>query len=247
VAPSPEIEDDRRISRERGNLVRERTRAINRIKGLLATVGVYGFAPGEPDAASRLTGLVTGDGRELPRRLADEVRRTLARLALVTTQIAEVERVRDRGRPRKTAGLAAADPASTEGRVAALQKLRGIGPEIASVLAREVFWRDFRNRRQLAAYCGVDPTPFASGGTRREQGISRSGNSRARHILTEAAWLWVQHQPDSALAGWWRRRVGEARGRVRRVITVALARRLVIALWRYLKTGNAPQGARLAA
>ena len=251
VVPPPEIEDDRRISRERGNLVRERTRAINRIKGLLATVGVYGFAPGEPGAASRLVGLATGDGRPLPPRLVDDVRRTLDRLALLAAQIAEVERARDRrrppGRPRKDAVVEPVDPASTEGRIATLQKLRGIGPEIASVLAREVFWRDFRNRRQLAAYCGVDPTPFASGGTRREQGISKSGNSRARHVLTEAAWLWVQHQPDSALSAWWRRRVGEAQGRVRRVITIALARRLGIALWRYLKTGNAPLGARLAA
>jgi transposase len=114
------------------------------------------------------------------------------------------------------------------------------------VLAREVFWRDFANRRQLGAYCGLDPSPFASGGKRLEQGISKAGNARARHALTEAAWLWLEHQPESALATWWRERVGQAKGRLRRVMTVGLARKLVIALWRYLKTGAAPTGAILA-
>lgn len=251
VVPPPEIEDDRRISRERGSLIRERTRQVNRVKGLLAAVGVYGFEPRTPGAADRLAGLVTGDGRMLPAPLVAEIRRTLDRLALLRAQIAEVERRRDerrpRGRPRKDAAPAAPDPASTRGRIAALQKLRGIGPEVASVLAREVFWRVFKNRRQLGSYCGLDPSPFASGPTHREQGISKAGNARARHVLTEAAWLWLEHQPDSALARWWRARVGAAQGRIRRVMTAALARKLVIALWRYLETGRVPDGAQLAA
>jgi transposase len=251
VVPTPAIEDDRRLSRERASLVREQTRHVNRIKGLLASEGVHGFEPRAAGAAERAAGLVTGDGRPLPPRLVETVRRELLRLALVVDQVAEVERVRDarrpRGRPRKDAAQPRPDPASTPGRVAALMKLRGIGPEIASVLAREVFWRDFHNRRQLGSYCGLDPSPYASGGTNREQGISKAGNARARHVLTEAAWLWLAHQPESALARWWRERVGEARGRTRRVMIVALARKLVIALWRYLESGSPPQGALLAA
>ena len=251
AVPSPEIEDDRRISRERDRLVRERTRHLNRIKGLLAVEGVYGVAPRGAEAADRLDRLVTGDGRDLPPRLRAGLTRELERLALVEKQLAAVERERDarrpRGRPRKGAAPAEPDPASTAGRIAALQRLRGIGPEIASVLAREVFWRDFANRRQLASYCGLDPTPFASGAVRREQGISKAGNARARHVLTEAAWIWLQHQPDSALARWWRGRVGEAKGRLRRIMIIALARKLVIALWRYLDTGQPPHGACRAA
>jgi transposase len=249
--PTPEIEDDRRISRERDRLVREQTRHVNRIKGLLASEGIFGFEPRLAGAAERLVGLVTGDGRPLPPHLCEALRREFVRLRLVAEQIGTVERMRDarrpRGRPRKDAACPAPAPESTPGRVAALKKLRGIGPEIASVLAREVFWRDFANRRQLGSYCGLDPSPFSSGDTYREQGISKAGNARARHMLTEAAWLWLEHQPESALARWWRERVGTAKGRVRRLMIVALARKLVIALWRYLKTGSPPQGALLAA
>ena len=249
--PTPEIEDDRRISRERDRLVREQTRHVNRIKGLLASEGIFGFEPRLAGAAERLAGLVTGDGRPLPPHLCEALRREFVRLGLVAEQIGTVERVRDarrpRGRSRKDAARPAPAPESTPGRVAALKKLRGIGPEIASVLAREVFCRDFRNRRQLGSYCGLDPSPFGSGDTYREQGISKAGNARARHVLTEAAWLWLEHQPESALARWWRERVGAAKGRVRRLMIVALARKLVIALWRYLKTGSPPQGALLAA
>jgi transposase len=251
MVPTPEIEDDRRVSRERDRLVREQTRHVNRIKGLLASEGIFGFEPRLAGAAERLAGLVTGDGRPLPPHLCEALRREFVRLALVAEQIGAVERVRDacrpRGRPRKDAARPAPAPESTPGRVAALKKLRGIGPEIASVLAREVFWRDFHNRRQLGSYCGLDPSPFASGDTHREQGISKAGNTRARHVLTEAAWLWLEHQPESTLARWWRERVGAAKGRVRRLMIVALARKLVIALWRYLKTGSPPQGALLAA
>jgi transposase len=249
AVPPPEVEDDRRVTRERARLIRERTAHTNRIKGLLAGVGLYGFDVQGPGVLERLAGLVTGDGRPLPPLLAAEIRRELARLAFLEPQLAEVERVRDarRRRPgRPPVGLPKPAPDSLRGRIEALQKLRGIGPEIANVLAREVLWRDFKNRRQLGSYCGLDPSPYASGSTSHEQGISKAGNAYARKALIEAAWLWVLHQPESALAQWWRCRVGVAKGRLRRVMIVALARKLVIALWRYLKTGNAPQGAVLA-
>jgi transposase len=249
VVPPPEVEDDRRVTRERARLIRERTAHTNRIKGLLAGVGVYGFDVQGPAFLERLAELTTGDGRPLPPLLAAEIRREFARLTFIEPQLAEVERVRDarRRRPgRPPAGLPKPASDSLRDRIEALQKLRGIGPEIANVLARELLWRDFKNRRQLGSYCGLDPSPYASGATTREQGISKAGNAYARKALIEAAWLWVLHQPESALAQWWRSRVGVAKGRLRRVMIVALARKLVIALWRYLKTGNAPQGAVLA-
>jgi len=125
--------------------------------------------------------------------------------------------------------------------------LRGIGPDIASVLQNELFYRSFANRREIAAYCGLDPTPFASGNRRHEQGISKAGNRRARHAAIELAWLWLHWQPDSALARWFHDRVGVATGRLKRVMIVALARKLVIALWRFLHTGTVPEGSILKA
>jgi transposase len=250
VPPSPAVEDDRRVSRERGALVSERTRHLNRIRGLLMAQGIVGFDPRAPDAATQLEHLVTGDGRPMPVNLVAQIRREMTRFDLAARQIGEVERQRDarrpRGRPRKEAPPPP-DPASLRGHILALQKLRGIGQEIASVAVREVFWREFANRRQLGAYLGLDPSPFDSGPMHREQGISKAGNRRARHVMIEAAWLWLKWQPASALSQWWRRRTADAGPRVRRVNIVALARKLAIALWRYLKTGLTPAGALLAA
>ena len=250
-APDPAAEDARRTSRERERLVRERTGHLNRIRGLLMTMGIYDFNPRPADRLEHLAGLVTGDGRPLPERLAVEIRREIDRLQLVERQIRELERERDppapRGRPRKDAQPRQIDPASPRGRIARLQKLRGIGPEIAGVLQDEVFYRNFDNRRQLTAYCGLDPTPFASGSTRREQGISKAGNRRARHAAVELAWLWLQWQPDTALARWFQARVGAGTGRHKRTMIVALARKLLIALWRFLEGGLVPDGAILKA
>ena len=230
--PSPEHEDERRLSRERGTLLKERLRLSNRIKGLCAAQGIYDYEPLGADRRDRLARLVTGDGRALPGRLAAEIGRQLDCLELVLRHLAEVEAVRD----------ARAAQAREEGgsKLAALLRLKGIGPELATVLELEVFHRHFANRRDVAAYAGLAPSPYASGGTSREQGISKAGNRRARKALIELAWLWLRHQPESALARWYRDRVGTATGRVKRIAIVALARKLLVAIWRYVETGLVP-------
>jgi transposase len=244
--PDAAAEDERRLSRERGRMVQERTGHINRIKGLLMTVGIYDFQPAATDRLQRLAKLVTGDGRTLPPRLSEEIRRELARLAVLEEQIAAVERERDE-RPAKRGEPKPTDIATPPGRIAHLQKLRALGPQTASVLQSEVFFRQFRNRRQIAAYVGLDPSPWSSGETRREQGISKAGNRRARHALIELAWMWLHWQPTSELSQWFHKRVGDAKGRLRRTIIVALARKLLIAIWRFLEHGVVPAGAVLRA
>jgi transposase len=237
--PDPAIEDERRLTRERGRLVAESTAHRNRIGGLLMTVGIYDFQPLARDRLHRLAALVTGDGRKLPVQLAIEIRREIERLDLVERQLALLEKAR---RPKRHA-----QPTPAECRIARLMALKGVGIEIASVLGNEVFWRDFANRREIARYAGLDPSPHDSGDKRFEQGISKAGNRRARWVLIEAAWLWRRWQPDSALARWYHQRVGTATGRLRRLFIAALARKLLVALWHYLKTGNPPEGAVLSA
>ena len=229
--PTPEAEDARRPTRERAALLAERVRHVNRIKGLCALQGIYDFEPLRPRAAERLDGLTTGDGRPFPERLKAEVRRHLERLGQVVRQIAEVEALRD-------------EPASplAEG-VARLVRLCGIGRHTASILQAEILGRRFANRREVAQYAGLAPSPWASGGTRREQGIGKAGNARVRAAMIELAWLWLRHQPESALSRWFRERVGQARGLVRRLAIVAVARRLLVALWRYATDGVVPEGA----
>jgi transposase len=172
----------------------------------------------------------------LPERLKAEIRRELDRVDLVAARIAVVERARD-----ALVGLKLA--AQPETAAAALARLKGIGPELGSLIWLEALFRDFANRRQIAAYAGLAPSPWQSGGTDREQGISKSGNRRLRYAMVELAWFWLRHQPDSALSAWFRERVGPARGRVRRIAVVALARKLLVALWRYASQGVIPQGA----
>jgi len=224
--------DERRLSRKRGTLLKERLRLSNRIKGLCAAQGIYDYEPLRADRRERLARLVTGDGRALPGRLAAEIGRQLDCFELVLRHLAEVEAVRD----------ARAAQAREEGgsKLATLLRLKGIGPELATVLELEVFHRHFANRRDVAAYAGLAPSPYASGGTSREQGISKAGNRRARKALIELAWLWLRHQPESALARWYRDRVGTATGRVKRIAIVALARKLLVAIWRYVETGLVP-------
>ena len=229
--PSPDEEDARRPSRERATLLQERIRLVNRIKGLCATQGIDDYEPLRPDRRSRLAQLITGDGRPLPPRLEAEIARQLDWLELVLRHLAEVETMRD---------TEAAAKAASSSKLGALLHLRGIGPETATVLAKEVFYRCFASRRHVAAYVGLTPSPFASGRRSREQGITKAGNARARKALIELAWLWVRNQPDSALATWFRSRVGSATGRVRRIAIVALARKLLILLWRYVETGLVP-------
>jgi transposase len=234
--PGVADEDARRTCRERERLVKERTGHVNRIKGLLATQGVRDYAPLKRDRRRRLAALRCATGAPLPAHLARELERELERLELVMAQIAAVEGERD--------ALVAAAPAGTaEAKIQQLAGLRALGPEISTRLVRELYWRDFDNRRQLASAAGLAPSPFNSGAMAREQGISKAGNRRVRATLVELAWLWLRWQPDSALSRWFRERVGEQKGRVRRIAIVALARKLLVALWRYLETGLVPEGA----
>jgi transposase len=126
-----------------------------------------------------------------------------------------------------------------------LVSLGAIGPELATLLVREVFVRPIANRRALGSYVGITGTPYSSGGSEREQGISKAGNSRARAGLLELAWLWLRWQPDSALSVWFRRRVGDVGGRIKKIMIVALARKLLVALWRFAKEGVIPEGAKM--
>jgi transposase len=237
--PSVEREDARRTHRERQRLITERVQHVNRIKGLLATQGIYDYRPLRRDRWERLEDLRTGDGRELPPRLRREIEREFRRLELVLEQIAATEAERD-----ATVAAPAAEDADAA-MVAQLARLGGIGPELATVLVREALYRPFANRKEVAAYAGLTPSPYASGDRHRDQGISKAGNPLLRKAMVELAWLWLRYQPDSALARWFTERVGSVRGRIRKIMAVALARKLLVALWRYLTTGLLPEGARL--
>jgi len=234
VIPSVEEEDLRRTHRERNRLVRERTAHINRIKGLLFGQGIRGINVMKNYKTLAPAALVTGDGRPLPERLGREITREIARLAQVQAQIVEVERERDQ---------APTPCAATERKRHDLLRLNGIGPTFAAILAREVYYRRFANRRQVASYLGLAPSPYDSGDGRRSQGISKAGNSLARYSLIQAAWLWLRHQPNSALTQWFHHRTEGQSKRVRCIMIVALARKLAIALWRYVETGLIPEGA----
>ena len=239
VVPSPDEEDQRRLSRERKTMIKERIEHINRIKGLMACQGITGFEPMRANACEKLGELRTGDGRAIPERMKAEIRRELDRLELLRRQIAAVEAERD--------ALLHTEETPNRSPGAQLLKLRGIGPEFASVLWQEGLYRRFANRRQLAAYAGLAPSPWRSGDMKREQGISKSGNARLRTTMIEAAWLWLRHQPGSALSRWFQERVRADRGRLRRVSIVALARKLLVALWRFTIHGEIPEGASLKA
>ena len=237
--PSVEREDARRTHRERQRLIAERVQHVNRVRGLLATQGIYNFQPLRHGRWNRLGELRTGDGRDLPPRLRREIEREFTRLELVLEQIAAAEAERDAA----VAQLMAED-ADVE-KVALLSKLGGIGTELATVLVREALYRPFANREEVAAYAGLTPSHFASGDRQRHQGISKAGNPLLRKSMVEFAWLWLRYQPGSALAHWFTGRVGEIRGRMRKIAAVALARKRLVALWRYVTTGLVPEGARL--
>lgn len=236
-APSVAEEDARRLHRERDRLISERVRHVNRIKGLCALHGIYDYQPLRPQAMARLEQLRTAQGASLPPRLKAEIKRELQRLELVVEMIATLEAERD---------AIVEDEASTHinaKKIRDLHKLKAIGPEFAAVLVGEIFHRTFNNRRQLASYVGYAPSPFQSGNVARDQGISKAGNCKGRTTGIELAWLWLRYQPGSDLSVWFRTRVGDTKGRIRRIAIVALARKLLVALWRYLETGLVPRGA----
>jgi transposase len=236
VAPSPEEEDRRRICRERATLIAERITHVNRIKGLLFAQGISDYRPLWRDRRARLEALRTGDGRQLPSHLKAQIGRELDRIELLLEQIAAVETQRD--------GLLAAArrPASEQAApdaVTMLLALKGVGANFATVLWSEAFYRQFSNRRQVAAYAGLAATPWQSGGIRHEQGVSKAGNPKVRTTMIQLAWLWIRHQPQSALTRWFKQRSPQGRKRA----IVALARKLLVALWKYVTQGVVIEGA----
>ena len=238
-APTPEEEDRRRPCRERKVLIAERVRHVNRIKGLLFSQGVTGYEPLRRDRRDRLEELRTGDGRPLPDNLKAQVRRELDRLELLLDQIKATEAERD--------VLLAVKPVAAPSPTAMLLDIKGIGPESAAILWSEGFFRHFDNRRQVAAYAGLAPTPWQSGSVDREQGVSKSGNPRLRTTLVQLAWLWLRHQPHSVLTLWFHERVRRNGGRLRKTTIVALARKLLVALWKYVTAGVVLEGAMMKA
>jgi transposase len=209
-------------------------RHVNRIKGFLFSQGVSGYQPLRRDRRQRLEELQTGDGRALPQHLKALINRELDRLELLLKQIKTVEAARD--------ALLAVTQTAKPAPAAMLLAIRGIGPEFATILWSEGLFRHFENRRQIAAYAGLAPTPWQSGSVDREQGVSKAGNPRLRTTLIQLAWLWLRNQPRSALSVWFHERVSRNGGRLRKTTIVALARKLLVALWKYVTAGVVIEG-----
>lgn len=240
--PTPEEEDAKRVMRERTHLVKERTRHVNRIRALLNLHGVRqvkGIWGGQ--WKDWLGKLVTGDGRPLGQHLCCELSRQLERLQVVLEQvkILDVE--------RKTITTASNNAMPNGEKISILRNICGVGEIGATVLVTEVFYRKFQNRRHLASYLGLSPSPYASGDVSRDQGISKAGNKRARVLLVELAWCWLRYQPESKLARWYQKTFAANGGRSRKLGIVALARKLAIALWHFVESGVVPEGATLKA
>lgn len=235
IAPSPEEEDRRRLCREREVLIAERISHVNRIKGLLFAQGIAGYAPLRRNRRAQLEALRTGDGRALPEHVKAQIGRALDRLELLLAQIKAVEAERN--------ALLAAMQTRPSHPLTMLLGVKGIGVEFAASLWLECFYRTFANRRRLAAYAGLAATPWQSGAVAHEQGVSKAGNPRVRTKMVQLAWLWLRHQPKSALALWFR--AHSQRGR--KIAIVALARKLLVALWKYVTAGVVIEGATLKA
>ena len=222
-------------SRERESLVKECTRIVNRVRAALARLGIRGFRPTLAHASEQLETLRTPEGAAVPPNTLAELRRDMARLRFVKQQIKEIEAARAE-RLERTPG---------EGRnamVRLLARVVGVGIETADMLVQEVFSRKLRDRKAVARYAGLTGAPDESGQKRRERGLAKAGNARVRRGMIQLAWGHLLHQKDSALAEWYRRRTADARGGTRKTMIVALARKLLIALWRLVTTGEAPAG-----
>jgi transposase len=232
--PSAEEEDQRQLHRDLMALKRERTHHINRIKGLLASQGVKMAI--KMDFLTQLETVRLWDGGGLGSGIRDRLEREYQRYQLVQAQIRQIDQIRREA-------IRSVDTPALE-QVRQLLRLKGIGINSAWVYVMEFFaWRNFRNRRELGALAGLAPTPYQSGDSGREQGISKAGNRPVRAMAIEIAWAWVRHQPESALSIWYQKRFGHGNSRIRRIGIVALARKLLIALWRYLELGVIPEGA----
>src|SRR3954462_12554412 len=238
--PTLEEEDARRPNRERESLVGERTRVVNWIKANLARLGIRGFKPTLRDAAERLDTLRTPDGAALPPNTRAELRRDMARLGFIVGQIKEIEDARQEG-------LATQPDPGPHAMVRLLARVIGIGIETADRLVHEILARNLRDRRAVARYAGLTGLPDESGSRRREKGLAKAGNARVRRGMIQLAWRFLLHQKESALAQWYRARTADARGGTRKTLIVALARKLLIALWRMVTTGEVPAGVVLRA
>jgi transposase len=232
--PSLEEENRRQLHRELMAIKAERTHHINRIKGLLASQGV--LLPVKKDFLSRLEAVRLWDGSHLPTDLNSRLLREYERYQLAERQINQLELSQVQAIRTST------DPAV--GQVRQLLRLKGIGVNSAWLFVMEFFsWRSFKSRQELGALAGLTPTPYQSGDSAKERGISKAGNRRIRAMAVEIAWAWLRHQPESKLSRWYQKRFAKGGSRMRRIGIVALARRLLIDLWKYLETGVIPEGA----
>src|SRR3954454_24877106 len=233
--PTIEEEDAKRPSRERESLVGERTRIANRMKSTLARLGIRGFKPELRKAPERIAALRTPEGSAIAPNTQDELRRDMARLAVVRGQIKEIEQAR----------LERLEQAPAEGpnaMVRLLARIVGVGVETADMLVREVLSRNLRDRRAVARYAGLTGSPDESGSKRREKGLAKAGNARVRHGMVQLAWRFLLFQKESALARWYRGRTEGPKGVRKTTMITALARKLLIALWRMVTTGTMPEG-----
>ena len=238
--PTLELEDARRPSRERETLVGERTRIINRMKSTLARLGIRNFRPNLRKAAEGLGALRTPEGVAIPVNTIAELQRDMTRLQLVKDQIREIEQMR-------LTRLAQPPADAPHAMLVLLARVIGVGIETADMLVNEVFARTLRDRRAVARYAGLTGAPDESGARRREKGLARAGNARVRRGMLQLAWRFLMFQKGSALAEWFQRRAADRRPGTRKTMIVALARKLLIALWRLVTTGEVPQGVVLRA
>jgi transposase len=233
--PTLEEEDAKRPSRERESLVGERTRLVNRLKSCLVRLGIRGFNPKLRKASERLAVVRTPEGAPVPQNTLDELKRDMARLRFVSDQITEIEKAR-------LVRLQAAPKAGPNAMVRLLARVLGIGVETADMLVHEVLSRNLRDRRAVARYVGLTGSPDESGKKRREKGLAKSGNARVRRGMIQLAWRFIMFQKNSELAQWYRARTADGRKDSRKTMIVALARKLLIALWRLVTTGEVPAG-----
>ena len=233
--PTIEEEDAKRPCRERETLVGERTRIINRLKADLTRLGIRGFKPQLRKAPQFLESLRTPEDSPIPPNTLDEMRRDLARLALIREQIKAIEQAR-------LARLEQAPQAGPNAMIRMLASIRGVGIETAEMLVQEVLSRNLRDHRAVGRYAGLTGAPDESGSRRREKGLAKSGNARVRRGMIQLAWRFLLFQKDSALAQWFQIRTEDVKGAHKTKMIVALARKLLIALWRMVTTGEVPHG-----
>jgi len=233
--PTLEEEDTKRPNRERENLVSERTRIVNRMKSALARLGIRGFKPTLRKAPERLARLLTPEGAPLPPNTLAELQRDMARLRFTMEQIREIEATR-------AARIAQHPEQANHAMILLLARVIGVGIETADMLVHEILSRPLRDRKAVARYAGLTGSPDESGARRREKGLAKAGNARVRRGMIQLAWRFLMFQKQSALVQWYQRQTADARGGTRKTMIVALARKLLVALWRLVTTGEIPEG-----